>query len=159
MARKAQSSANASNPVGTETLSYCTSCKMDLGHVVVALKGDRIAKVQCKTCKKEHGFRAPKGITEPRKKAAKKGKKKDDGNTTVHVEVEWERLMSQNKELPMKPYGAKKAFILGDKIRHDSFGDGIVNRLIYPNKIEVIFRLDMKVLIHAGQPTLATLHS
>ena len=59
-----QSSAQK-NSVGTEALAYCTSCKMDLNHVIVAMKGDRIAKVQCLTCKKEHVYKAPKGVTEP----------------------------------------------------------------------------------------------
>ena len=51
--------------VASETLAYCTSCKMDLNAVVVAMKGDRIAKVQCLTCKKEHVYKAPKGIDTP----------------------------------------------------------------------------------------------
>ena len=65
MARTAEAD---TTPVAKETLAYCTSCKMDLNHIIVAMKGDRIAKVQCLTCKKEHNFRAPKGATEPPKK-------------------------------------------------------------------------------------------
>src|SRR5262245_2145312 len=62
--------------VGKEILAYCTSCKMDLAHLVVAMKGDQAAKVECKTCKKTHAFKAPKGITEPAKKPAKKSRAK-----------------------------------------------------------------------------------
>src|SRR2546423_7914991 len=79
---------------GKETLSYCTSCKMDLNHVIVAMKGDRIAKVQCLTCKKEHVYRAAKGVTEP----AKKRKKAADAAAAAatSVEAEWEKLMAQH---------------------------------------------------------------
>jgi len=132
--------------VGKETLAYCTSCKMDLGNVIVAMKGDRIAKVQCLTCKKEHVYKSPKGITTPKKtKKAKAAEEK--GNP---VELEWEKLMAQHREAPMKSYTMKSHFGLGDKLAHPNFGEGIVGKLIYPNKIEVIFRTDVKVLIHAG---------
>jgi hypothetical protein len=134
--------------VGKETIAYCTSCKMDLNHVVVAMKGDRVAKVQCLTCKKEHTFKAPKGATEPKKKRGKAAKAEEDkGNP---IELEWEKLMTTHKDAPTKSYNTKGAFALGDKINHATFGQGIVGKIIYPNKIEVIFRTDVKVLIHAS---------
>lgn len=143
--------ANTGTAVGKETLAYCTSCKMDLGHVVVAMKGDRVAKAQCKTCKKEHAYKAPKGLSEPTaakpKKASAKKEKKEEGNP---IELEWEKLMNAHKDVPMRAYGMKTKFALGDRLSHPNFGDGIVGKLIYPNKIEVIFRTDVKVLIHGG---------
>ena len=148
MARSATSATTDSN-VGKEALSYCTSCKMDLNHVIVAMKGERIAKVQCLTCKKEHVYRAPKGATEP--KAKRKTKKETAEAAGNPIELEWEKLMSQHKDAPMKNYSMKTQFSLGDKIAHPNFGDGIVGKLIYPNKLEVIFRNDLKVLIHGGQ--------
>lgn len=140
--------------VASEIISYCTACKMDLNSVVVAMKGDRVARVQCFTCKKEHTFKAPKGAKAP--KAKKTRKKADDAATTAQsIEVEWEKLMNAHKDLPKKNYTMKAGFGLGDKIAHPTFGDGIVGKLIYPNKIEVIFRTDLKILIHAGVPTQA----
>jgi hypothetical protein len=132
---------------------------MDLNHAIVALKGDRIAKVQCLTCKKEHVYRAPKGITEPgqapaTKKRASKKKKDDAAEQAVSVEAEWEKLMAAHKEAPLKSYNTKAHFGLGDKLSHPVFGDGIVGKLIYPNKLEVIFRTDIKVLIHGGAQPL-----
>ena len=141
---------------GQDTLAYCGSCKMDLSHTIVAMKGDRALRVQCRTCKKEHAYKAAKGITDPTavKKAAatKKAKKAaaDSENAASPVEMEWEKLMSQHKATPLKTYNAKGNFNLGDKIAHATFGEGIVGKLIFPNKLEVIFRTDVKVLIHAG---------
>jgi hypothetical protein len=139
--------------VAQETLSYCTSCKIDLAHLIVAMKGDQIAKVECKTCKKTHAYKAPKGVTEvaPKKKRASK-KASDDSQSASTIEAEWEKLMNAHKEAPFKPYGLKSKFALGDKIKHPNFGEGIVGKLIYPNKLEVIFRTDIKVLIHGGAP-------
>ena len=55
-----------------DTLAYCGSCKMDLSHTIMAMQGDRVIRVQCRTCKKEHTYKAPKGVTDPMavKKAA-----------------------------------------------------------------------------------------
>jgi hypothetical protein len=140
--------ATAATAVGKETLAYCTSCKMDLGHMIVAMKGDRIAKTQCQTCKKEHAYKAPKGATEPKKKRGKAAKSTEPESNPV--ELEWEKLMTTHKDAPTKNYTTKGLFALGDKINHGAFGAGIVGKLIYPNKIEVIFRTDVKVLIHAS---------
>lgn len=142
--------------VASEALSYCTSCKMDLNHIIVAMKGDKIAKVQCLTCKKEHAYRAPKGATEPQKVKATRAKKASSSEEAENhsIEIEWEKLMSAHRDLPVKPYSTKSQFGLGDKLNHPTFGDGIVGKLIYPNKLEVIFRHDVKVLIHAGAPQI-----
>ncbi len=145
--------ARSGTAVGKEALAYCTSCKMDLNHVIVAMKGDLIARVQCRTCKKDHAYKAPKGVSEPTEKPEKKAKaakKAAEAEIDHSIQAEWQKLMVAHKNAPLKPYGAKSHFVLGDKINHPTFGHGIVNRLIYPNKIEIIFEHDMKVLIHAG---------
>ncbi|MEN9724356.1 MAG: hypothetical protein RJB38_2342 [Pseudomonadota bacterium] len=143
----------AKSAVAQETLAFCTSCKMDLAHTIVAMKGDQIAKVECKTCKKIHVYKAPKGVSEaaPKKKRATKKAESEAANATT-IEAEWEKLMAAHRDAPFKPYTLKSKFALGDKIKHPNFGEGIVGKLIYPNKLEVIFRTDVKVLIHAGAP-------
>lgn len=142
--------------VAGETLSFCTSCKIDLNHVIVAMKGDKIAKVQCLTCKKEHVYRAPKGNSDPllAPTRAKKSEKSsgDDSSNNHSIEIEWEKLMSAHRDVPLKAYNTKGHFNLGDKVNHPVFGEGIIGKLIYPNKLEVIFRHDVKVLIYGGQP-------
>ena len=147
------SNKSTSSAVATQALAYCTSCKMDLNSIIVAMKADRIAKVQCLTCKKEHAYKAPKGIDSPEKKPTKRASKKKEAQeaaTAQSIEMEWEKLMNQNKEAPIKGYSLQAHFVLGDKIKHPTFGDGIVGRLIYPNKIEVLFRNDLIILIYAG---------
>lgn len=117
---------------------------MDLAHIVVAMQGDQIKKVQCNTCKGFHGFRAPKGVTSPTKT-----KKKSTAPAKVSVESEWERLMKINSGSPTKNYNPKSQFSVGDRLSHPVFGDGIVGKLIHPNKLEIVFRTDVKILIHS----------
>lgn len=156
MARtQAAENAGAASNVAKEALAYCTSCKMDLNSIIVAMKGDRIAKVQCLTCKKEHVYKAPKGATEPKAKTTRSKKKPSAEDTATSIEAEWQKLMAAHRDAPIKSYSMKGQFILGDKIKHPQFGEGIVGKLIYPNKLEIIFQTDVKVLIHGGPPAAA----
>ena len=54
---------------------------------------------------------------------------------------------------PVKNYAANEPFQVGDRLSHPTFGEGVVQKLIFPNKMEIIFRNDIKTLIHAGKPT------
>lgn len=135
--------------VGKEVLSYCTTCKMDLAHIVAAMKGDKIAKAECKTCGKTHKFYEPRGITTPPKKKKKRVSKKEA--EAISVEAEWTRLMEAQKGEAAQSYNMKTRFSAGDKIKHSKFGEGVVGKTIYPDKIEVYFKSDLKLLAHAAQ--------
>ncbi|MCC7440540.1 MAG: hypothetical protein IT285_02840 [Bdellovibrionales bacterium] len=124
---------------------------MDLKHVIVSMKGDRVAKVECRTCKKIHAYRAPKGITEapapgtPAKPTRARAVK-------VTVEETWGKVAAQKRAQPGKPYHAQTPFLTGDKVMHPKFGEGFVEELVHPNKVKVLFKDDVRVLIHGGMP-------
>lgn len=140
---------------GSEVLAYCGSCKMDLTAVVVAKTGAKIAKVQCKTCKKEHAFKDPKGVTDPgqapkpsikRKSASASG---DEEVKSVPIESEWKRLMDEAAKTPKIKYSVKATLKLGDVVIHPMFGNGIVMRVLHPDKAEIMFQTSLKLLIHS----------
>jgi hypothetical protein len=141
---------------GKEVLSYCGKCKMDLTHTIIAMQGDRIVRVHCKTCKGDHGYKSPKGINDPNV-VPKESKRRIVGAsgaasrtpTKVSVEEEWSRLMNEHRSHPMKEYAADSHFGIHDRIKHPIFGEGVVTKTLYPNKIEIVFSMDVKVLIHA----------
>ncbi len=135
----------ADSNVAQEVLAYCTKCRMDLNHIIVAMQGDRISKVQCRTCNGFHMYRAPKGVTvaKPKKTRTTAAVEKRT------VESEWERLMKERASQPAKTYSPQTAFKQGDKINHATFGDGVVEKLIHPNKMEIVFRSEIKLLIRA----------
>ena len=47
-----------------------------------------------------------------------------------------------------KDYTIKGSFQMGDVINHPTFGQGIVEKLIDDNKIEVLFQDDYRTLMH-----------
>jgi len=128
---------------------------MDLNHVVVALTGDRVVKCQCLTCKKTHQFRAPKGVTDPKvagtgtsggNKASKTGRTR---TKAISVQEEWLKAMEEVRKKPAKPYSIKLVFLVGDRIHHPKFGEGVIRKNIHPNKVEILFQDDLKILICA----------
>ena len=52
--------------VGGEVDVFCTRCKMELGHTILAMVGQTIARVQCNTCRGQHAYRAAPGTSKPR---------------------------------------------------------------------------------------------
>jgi hypothetical protein len=120
---------------------------MDLKHVVVAMQGDRIARVECRTCKKTHTYRAPKGITEKPEGPARPARARA---VTVSVESLWDKAAQQKRAQPGRPYNASTQFSPGDKIMHPKFGEGFVEELVHPNKVKILFRDDVRVLVHGG---------
>ena len=139
--------------VGQEIVCFCTKCKMDLGHTIMSMVGGLPVRVMCRTCKSEHNYKKKKGVKDPSaapKTRAPRATKESKAEKTVPVEMEWTKLMNASNR-PMKNYAANEAFQMGDKVSHSTFGEGVVQKLIFPNKVEVIFRTDVKLLIHAGK--------
>ena len=140
-------------PVGQEIVCFCSSCKIELKHVVVAHKSGNsgpIAKVRCNTCMKIHAYRA----TPTEKAAAATAARKKNGAATrvkvqvVPVEVEWREQLDKAQNVKTQPYAPSKEFKTGDVIDHPTFGCGIVKHVKDGNKFEVLFQRDVKTLIH-----------
>lgn len=147
------------NKSTNETLAYCGSCKMDLVATIVAKVGSKIVKVQCNTCKKERAYKAPKGVTEPgqtptattttRKRKAAVSEEELASHKAVAIETEWKRLLGEASKAARVKYTPKAKLGLGDIVEHPSFGEGVVMRIAHPDKAEIIFKNDVKLLIHS----------
>jgi hypothetical protein len=140
--------------VGQELLAYCTRCKLDLRHLILALRSpSAIAKVQCLTCRTDHQYRAPKGVRHVvserealLKPQTQKSPKKEPGRSVQEAWLEW--MQRTHTQTPV-PYSARMHFLMHAKVLHPQFGAGIVLKHIFPNKMEVLFEMDTKILIHA----------
>lgn len=123
---------------------------MDLGHTIMAAMGGVPVRVMCRTCKSAHNYKPRKGVSEPGlappKPAATRAPRVVE--KTVPVEVEWLKQMNASTK-PLRHYAANETFNIGDRIAHPTFGEGIVQKQIFPNKVEILFKMDLKTLIHA----------
>ncbi len=131
--------------VGKDVLSYCTKCKLNLGHTIVAMKDTKhIAKVKCNTCGTIQSFKDPSVSSKQNKTRTKKTSSVP--SKVISVSDLWMEKMSSTKK-KSTPYAMDVKFALGDIIDHGKFGPGIVEKVV-DDKIEVIFRHEIKVLVH-----------
>lgn len=98
----------------------------------------------------------PKKAAAPKKKATKKTPEEKAAEAQAEgvdaIEAEWRSLMNAQKNAASKTYSVKGVYIIGDKVKHPQFGEGLVGRLIFPNKMEVLFQTGHKILINGGMP-------
>jgi hypothetical protein len=129
--------------VGKEVLSYCSKCKLNLAHIIVSMKdAGTLGKVECKTCKSTHAYKDPSIMLRKSKKipgAVAKKSPSTAGQT-------WMDQMGKTTK-KSRAYSIREKFSIGDIIDHPKFGPGIVQEN-KDDKIEVLFRHDIKLLVH-----------
>jgi hypothetical protein len=59
----------------------------------------------------------------------------------------WKEEMDRAEDIPAKAYTLDGHYEEGEKVDHRSFGLGMVKRLISPDKMEVLFEEETKVMI------------
>ena len=121
---------------GAEVISVCTKCKMPLAHIIVAMDGEKIKKVRCNTCAKEHRFVSPNA-------------KKRTSAPKVRAEENWKQLMVSFSSKRKIPYTLAGLYRENDVIDHQVFGAGIVNQVVFKEKIRVVFQEGEKWLVCA----------
>lgn len=135
--------------VGKEVLSYCNKDKGTLAHIIVNMKNDHtIGKVECKTCHGVHAYKDPskvKGSKATKKTTKGKGRAPKQSNSDMWLEA------VNNSKAKSRAYSIKDKFEADDIIDHPKFGPGVVTKLIDDNKVEVIFRHEIKTLLHNKQ--------
>lgn len=134
--------------VGKEILSQCNKCKLTLAHIIVTMKANNPDKVMCKTCKGTHSYKDPSATKA--KTSVQKMVKKSKGHgkkVTESVAELWNKAMNKATNTP-QDYSMKASFQTGDIIVHPTFGNGVVEKLIDNNKIEILFQDDYRTLMH-----------
>jgi len=134
--------------VGKEVLSHCGKCKLTLAHIIVVMKDpSTIGKVQCNTCGGSHAYKDPSKTKA--KKRATTTKKKATGTTKKgSISDMWLEAVN-NSSAKSQAYSIRTVFEKGDIIDHVKFGPGVVDRVFDGDKMEVIFRHEIKTLIHS----------
>lgn len=126
---------------GADVDAYCTRCKLVLAHVIVAMRGSRPVRVECKTCGSVHAFKSEL----PKKRTARRTAARD---TTAMAQAEYETLMQGRDMSQALRYKIADEFSVEDVIDHKTFGIGLVTKVLSDNKIEVAFQGGPKILAH-----------
>jgi hypothetical protein len=133
--------------VGEQIDSYCTKCRLNLGHIITAMAGGSILKVKCNTCGNEHRYRGMDTIGKLRA-AKSSGPAKKRQTAEEKLQAAWETCIADAKG-PEVPYDMSASYRCGDVIVHTLFGRGVVTKIHF-RKCEVIFKDKERLLASAN---------
>ena len=136
---------------GSEIDAWCTKCKLDLGHRIIAMVEDRPKRVVCSTCGSQHNYRAPKTLTTGvriRKVMKSAAPKSPSARAKAENDrqVEWERRIAGNTLESFKRYTIDKIFEPDDLVTHKKFGEGYVVDVLDPKKVTIMFKDGLRTL-------------
>ena len=126
---------------GSDVDAYCSRCKLVLAHVIIALRGSRPARVECKTCKAVHAYRQDAPGPRPGRRATVR-------DSAAAAQAAYDSMLAGKDLSRAAKYRANEAFTLDAVLDHKAFGIGVVTRVLADNKIEVAFSTGSKVLVH-----------
>ncbi len=150
---------------GSEIDAYCTKCRMDLGHRIVAMVGGAPKRVLCLTCNTEHNYRAPKNVKTRDAGVRVRGTRAESvrpaasggARVTAKAKTEAQRYEGwASKTLgqavdAFTRYSMDRTFKLGELVMHPKFGEGYIEQVLEDGKVSVMFREGAKVLAHLAK--------
>jgi hypothetical protein len=135
--------------VGDSIQSKCTKCRRQTRHLVVSVVEEAAARVACTVCDGVHNYR-PCGAEapSPRRTVGVAAGKARRSAASAALEQDWEaRVAAKNPKdaVLYKAFGVRLR--AGALLDHQTFGLGLVRKVIPPNKIEVLFRDAIRRLV------------
>ena len=123
--------------------AWCTKCRLELGHTIIAMVDNFPKRVKCNTCNGQHNLRAkPSEKNQTKLKNSTRKTKSQKNNYDEYIS----RLAGYDLS-NAKKYSMKGNFEKDETIDHPNFGVGIVLSIIQINKIEVLFKDGPKLII------------
>ncbi len=140
---------------GSDVSALCSKCG-DVWHVVVAMVGTKIAKVQCKECGGYHRYKSKDAAPAAAKTKKAPGTTKPRKPRAV-VEKHEAPAVVADLDRPPRAYDINETFQVGDRVDHPTFAQGVVE-LVDGGKITVFFATGRKIMMHGkGGPAATSL--
>ncbi|NUN12344.1 MAG: hypothetical protein HUU55_01765 [Myxococcales bacterium] len=164
--------------VGRDIDGWCTRCKMDLAHTIVAMVDVKVVQARCNTCHSVHKYHVPKsGPVPPGQGAAKTSSERvaqkslSEGTPRQKgpARATKEKVLTQTPKQQFdrwatevdtasdeahtaRTYSMHQAYWEGELVRHDKFGLGKVLALPSATRVVILFRDGEKTLVCVPQP-------
>ncbi len=118
-----------------------------LAHTIEAVNAGKITRVHCNTCKAQHAYRPrPPGQSSTGKRTRSSSSARPvRGPLTAG---DYEQLMRGRELSNARKYAPSERFARAEVMAHASFGIGLVTAVKDGNKIEVLFKDGLKMLVH-----------
>ncbi len=133
--------------VGEQIDSYCTKCRLNLGHIITVMTGENIIRVKCNTCGNEHRYRGMDTIGKLRAGGSSRPARKK-ATVAEKSQAVWETCIAEAKG-PEVAYDMTTSYSCGDIIVHTLFGRGVVRKTHF-RKCDVLFKDKERLLASAN---------
>ncbi len=153
----------ASPKVGADVESMCGKCG-DVWHIIVAMVEGKIVKVECKECDAQHKYKPPPGKDRVDAMTNRTSARASSTRTTTpraprtpgstssirrpRADVINPPLVEPDMSRPIKDYVITEYYRVAERIQHSKFGQGIVEKDLGDNKIQVYFADGRRTLMH-----------
>ena len=124
-----------------------------MNHTIVAMVGEVIVKVECNTCRSTHKYHPPKEAKAAKAPSASRttrtastAPRREKKDPVAEAIAEWEALEASIDPDRAVPYDMNASYRTKSIVSHPTFGLGIVQQVLPPNKIEVLFKEGRKLL-------------
>lgn len=131
---------------GSNVDSFCTKCKLTLAHTIEAVVDGVIKRVHCNTCKSKHAHRSATTVKSATKAVKIASSKK--GAAGLARASDFTTLLKGRSAASARQYSFADRFRAGELLTHGTFGLGVVTADKGADKIEVLFELGPRTLIH-----------
>ncbi len=149
---------------GDDVDAWCTRCRMNLNHRIIAMVGNSIQTVLCLTCESTHRYHPPR-----KEKPGAYADEHEDveirsswrpkiiDRAAVKTANEWATFMKATPEgTQFKQYSPSGSYTVDDYIEHPTFGQGKVIEIVGQVKILVIFQAGRKILVCNRPPAVSS---
>ncbi|PIR23006.1 MAG: hypothetical protein COV44_04605 [Deltaproteobacteria bacterium CG11_big_fil_rev_8_21_14_0_20_45_16] len=131
--------------VGSDIVYHCSKCKLELGHRIVAMMGNEPARVRCNTCYSERNYRRAKPPADPNPRVRASSAPRPKLSGRQNEEFYHQKLKEAATRTDI-PYRIDISPALGDPVQHKVFGRGVVLKLIPPDRVDIIFKDQVRTL-------------
>lgn len=136
---------HSAKKLGSNVDAWCGKCKMVLAHTIEAMVGDKPARVHCNTCHSQHSYKpSPPGSRQSGSRdTAAAPRQPGKGRVS-----KYQSLLNSRSSAVAKAYSPKDKYEPGDVLEHPTFGRGVTMAIKDGTKIEVLFEMGSKTLVH-----------
>ena len=137
---------NALPAVASRFFTECKKCGAERYHIVLAHTTAKSAKIECEVCHSKKAYKLPSD--KPKKVSGAAAARKAQAAETrksAHSK-EYTQLVGSAKG-EAQGYNMKTKFSAHQIIKHPKFGVGVI-RASMPEKVEVIFEDEVRMLVH-----------
>jgi len=124
--------------VGDPIEDRCTKCRKNTRHIIIAMGEAGPAKLQCTICSRQRKY-----LSTP---TAKKASTRRAIDCKDAERSEWKNLRPGMNSAEAMDYSMTAAYKVKALIKHPLFGLGLVQRIVGPQKVEILFEDGKKTM-------------